>query len=35
MLEIYYVLGAGYISPVNRASPGHEILSSVAKGDLN
>ena len=28
-------LGAVYMSPVNRASSGHEILSSAAKEDLN
>ncbi len=28
-------LGTVYMSPVNRASPGHAILSSAAKGDLN
>ena len=28
-------LGAVHMSPVNRASSGHEILSSAAKEDLN
>ncbi len=29
------LLGAVYMSPVNRASPGYETLSSATKGDLN
>ena len=28
-------LGAVHMSPVNRASSGHEILSTAAKEDLN
>ncbi len=31
----YRLSGAVYMSPVNRASLGHEILSSAAKEDLN